>query len=994
MSENNVFILAAGFNKISNKPCSLWVLDNGKSILDWQVNAFETVLPKSQINIAIGYDYQRIKDNYPNYSFSYISKWAKSTALQSFLTIASHQYRCTLVMYGDTVFHSETLEKFNSIESDIVIAVDSCWKKRFLGRSKKDIEVAEILEIRGLGKVEYTGLVKFSSKVMKWILEHNKNYNNNKNFIDLFDELKSAGFKIKNFDVLGKWAEMNEPNDLVQFILGSKAETLHRIQPKLRKSKVCDQITCNWNEWKKNSAKVVKDIQTKFAGHRLIIRSSSMEEDSWETSCAGAFDSKLNIKSSDTENICKSIEEVFSSYKNIISNNQVLIQPFISDVSLSGVIFTCDILTGAPYYIINYDDISGQTDTITSGKNINSRTVILFRQEIINVLEIDSRLKKVLDAAQELENLLGYSKLDIEFAIDKFDQCFTFQIRPITINHDKYNVDEKKLNLFLLEAQRKFKSLQINPPNILGNFSIFSRMTDWNPAEIIGTKPNALAFNLYEHLITEKTWAKQRAEFGYREVSPSPLMYSFCAQPYIDCRASINSFIPANLTQDCALRLVKAYLDILKNKPHLHDKLELEVVFTVWTPTFIEDAKQRFSNYNISLSDLKELENSLKILTSKALTRLDKDTCSIDILSSRFQKIKKSDLKIIEKIYELIEDCKKFGTLAFAHAARAGFVAITILKSLVKSGSLSEARMLEFQASIPTIASEFQSDLNEKSHSIKDLVEKFGHLRPGTYDVNQYAYWENPDFYFARNKQLTFEKEIKNKTFIFKEKEIKGLQHVLDNLSVDIDISEFIIYFKRAIQERENIKFIFTKNLSFAIDLIIKYGVEELELKREDVGYFTFDDIIRLQKNQLNKKMIKNLIKFRKLEFAEKHLSKLPSFISDEKDFFGYEKEKSEANFITRLNVVADLLFIKSNKHNFIKGKIVAITNADPGFDWIFSHDIAGLVTQYGGANSHMAIRCAELEIPAAIGIGDKNYENLREGCVMLDCQKEFLKYV
>ena len=135
-------------------------------------------------------------------------------------------------------------------------------------------------------------------------------------------------------------------------------------------------------------------------------------------------------------------------------------------------------------------------------------------------------------------------------------------------------------------------------------------------------------------------------------------------------------------------------------------------------------------------------------------------------------------------------------------------------------------------------------------------------------------------------------------------------------------------------------------------------------------------------------------VKLRKADFSEKHLAKLPSFISDEKDFFGYEQEKSEANYITRLNVVADILFIKANQHNIIKGKIAVIPNADPGFDWIFSHNIVGLITQYGGANSHMAIRCAELGIPAAIGIGDKLYENLHEGRLMLDCKKGQLEYV
>ena len=41
-----------------------------------------------------------------------------------------------------------------------------------------------------------------------------------------------------------------------------------------------------------------------------------------------------------------------------------------------------------------------------------------------------------------------------------------------------------------------------------------------------------------------------------------------------------------------------------------------------------------------------------------------------------------------------------------------------------------------------------------------------------------------------------------------------------------------------------------------------------------------------------------------------------------------------------------------------------------------------------------MAIRCAELSIPAAIGIGDKLYDNLKEGRLILDCTKEYFENV
>ena len=57
--------------------------------------------------------------------------------------------------------------------------------------------------------------------------------------------------------------------------------------------------------------------------------------------------------------------------------------------------------------------------------------------------------------------------------------------------------------------------------------------------------------------------------------------------------------------------------------------------------------------------------------------------------------------------------------------------------------------------------------------------------------------------------------------------------------------------------------------------------------------------------------------------------------------------------------------------------EIVIIPQADPGYDWLFGQGISGLVTMYGGANSHMAIRAAEFRLPAAIGVGTKKYQEI-----------------
>ena len=66
-----------------------------------------------------------------------------------------------------------------------------------------------------------------------------------------------------------------------------------------------------------------------------------------------------------------------------------------------------------------------------------------------------------------------------------------------------------------------------------------------------------------------------------------------------------------------------------------------------------------------------------------------------------------------------------------------------------------------------------------------------------------------------------------------------------------------------------------------------------------------------------------------------------------------------------------------------MKGKIVLIPQADPGYDWLFGQQIAGLITMYGGANSHMAIRAAEFGLPAAIGVGETKYQSLSNAVVL-----------
>ena len=75
-----------------------------------------------------------------------------------------------------------------------------------------------------------------------------------------------------------------------------------------------------------------------------------------------------------------------------------------------------------------------------------------------------------------------------------------------------------------------------------------------------------------------------------------------------------------------------------------------------------------------------------------------------------------------------------------------------------------------------------------------------------------------------------------------------------------------------------------------------------------------------------------------------------------------------------------------------IDGKIVLIEGADPGYDWIFTHNILGLITKYGGSASHMTIRANEFNLPAAIGCGENLFSKIiKAKIVALNCAEKYI---
>ena len=76
--------------------------------------------------------------------------------------------------------------------------------------------------------------------------------------------------------------------------------------------------------------------------------------------------------------------------------------------------------------------------------------------------------------------------------------------------------------------------------------------------------------------------------------------------------------------------------------------------------------------------------------------------------------------------------------MAFAGLARCGFIAIELLNSMVKIGAIKEREKQKFLSSVKTINVEMKYDLTKMNK--KQFIKKYGHLRPGTYDINSKNY--------------------------------------------------------------------------------------------------------------------------------------------------------------------------------------------------------------------------------------------------------------
>ena len=219
---------------------------------------------------------------------------------------------------------------------------------------------------------------------------------------------------------------------MIEKKLGTKAETLQKLYQRLEHAKVLPQMSFTVQDWNGDKERVLKDYEQLEWNESVVVRSSSLMEDTEIQSLAGKYESVINVCGK-KEFVC-AVERVIASYaadsgKRYMGNSkadvggmaaveadgqdQVLVQPMLREVLSCGVAFTVDPNTFGNYYVVNYNS-TGSTSAVTSGSGMDN--VLYYRFKGDEGGKGPDDMDRLCKALKELEDFFGQENLDVEFA--------------------------------------------------------------------------------------------------------------------------------------------------------------------------------------------------------------------------------------------------------------------------------------------------------------------------------------------------------------------------------------------------------------------------------------------------------------------------------------------------------------------------------------------------------------------------------------------------
>ncbi len=712
-------------------------------------------------------------------------------------------------------------------------------------------------------------------------------------------------------------------------------------------------------DWLQRPDECLTHIQQQFLGAQLAVRSSKHNESAGVPDQAGRYRSFGPVDAENRAALNRAVKSVFDSYGCLHEADEVLVQVWMGETTATLGVTSADSTPFSGTATLSYY-VGESTSAITAGWTNVQRFWLTANAS--PPTQWPSAVRRAFALLAQLESTLKRTALELEIAVDKGGRLRLLQVTPSTrlAAQPSARVASALLEKRWARVQGEFERRAQPRDGELGRKPLFGLMPDWNTAELLGEHPRPLAASLFKELIANNVWRRARINLGYRQSAVQPLLGFIAGRPYVDVRASLNSLIPDGLSNAVSRLVIEASIDKLKQRPELHDRVETDLFPTCMG--FASEWSAQLKDAGLSKAEQRAWRTALIAMEtgwqqfSAVAPNSDENALFVQNMLNVTRTERESGADLLRAL-RLIRGSL---ALSFAMHARLAFVARFQLASLVTADALSQKRLEHILGSVSVVNS--MDGLN---------TQETGVLRPATFDIRVQPVGQSV---IHANSTHANRAQRAAPSVMFTTQEQRAVARLLEALKLNVDGNAWLHIALRRIEAREHCKYRLSRAVSNWLSALTQWG-QQRELSAEDLSFLRIKNI----SNQHQPDDLLRLIARNRARYTGEGSIKMPLLVANRADIRANTEPALRPTFLGRGRVSGALCVIDRHTvaRQIASGVVVLIRAADPGFDWIFAHPFAALVTCYGGPHSHMAIRCAELNVPCVLGCGETVYSAL-----------------